>query len=249
MPTFGQLLLLGVGLEARVGLANRDVVDDVFSPPEVQPVPPVCTHHAMFLSRSAHGISPVTVREGEILLWNGAYEMEVVKADSTDGDAEVTWALGATLPPTRPAPAWRLLHAVPEWERAKEYKKGTWTVTCPCECEVCIVFYPVFARSSREVRNCVLRIRICSFGNLSRSSREFHVNIYISFIFHFISFSGGMALLAARPPSGRGRPEAIPPGRAHQCPCTAGHGHGHRHGHGRPRVLRHALECGRRPAR
>ena len=48
-----------------------------------------------------------------------------------------------------------------------------------------------------------------------------------------------MALLAARPPSGRGRPEAIPPGRAHQCSCTAGHG--------RPLVLRRALEFGRRP--
>ena len=188
VATFGQLLLLGVGLEARVGLANRDVVDDVFSPPEVQPGPPVCTHHPLFLSRSAHGISPLTVREEEILLWNGAYEMEVVQADSTDGDAEVMWALGATLPPTRPAPAWRLLHAVPEWKRAKESKKGTWTVTCPCECEVCIVFYPVFARSGREVRNCVLRIQKCSFGNSSRRSREFHVNIYFCLIFHFISF-------------------------------------------------------------
>ena len=45
VPTFGQLLLLGVGLEARVGLAIREVVDDVFSPPEVQPGPLVCTHH------------------------------------------------------------------------------------------------------------------------------------------------------------------------------------------------------------
>ena len=176
MPTFGQLLLLGVGLEARVGLGSRDVVEDVFSPPEVQPGPPVCTHHPLFLSRSAHGISPVTVREGEILLWNGAYEMKVVKADWTDGDAEVTWALGATLPPTRPAPAWQLLHAVPEWKRAKESKKGTWTVTCPCECEVCIVFYLVFARSSREVRNCVLRIGLCSFTNFSRSSPELRAN-------------------------------------------------------------------------
>ena len=192
VPTFGQLLLLGVGLEARVGLASRDVVDDVFSPPEVQPGPPVCTHHPLFLSRSAHGISPVTVREGEILMWNGAYEMEVVKADSTDGDAEVTLALGATLPPTRPAPAWRLLHAVPEWKRAKESKKVTWTVTCPCECEVCIVFYPVFARSSREVRNRVLRIRICSFTNFSRSLREFHMNIYI-FPFHLLLRSHGTA--------------------------------------------------------
>ena len=87
--------------------------------------------------------------------------MEVVKGNSTDGDVEVTWALGATLPPTRPAPAWQPLHAVPEWKRAKEFKKGTWTVTCPCECEVCIVFYPVSARSGRELRDTVLAIRNC----------------------------------------------------------------------------------------
>ena len=150
VPTFGQLLLLGVGLVARVGLATRDMVDDVFSPPEVEQGPPVCTHHPLFLSRSAHDICPVIVHAGDILMWNGAYEMEAVKGDSTDGDAEVTWALGAILPPTRPAPAWRLLHAEPAWKRAKESKKGTWTVTCPCECEVCIVFCPVFARSSRH---------------------------------------------------------------------------------------------------
>ena len=33
VPIFGQLLQFGVGLEARVGLATRDMVDDIFSPP------------------------------------------------------------------------------------------------------------------------------------------------------------------------------------------------------------------------
>ena len=84
-------------------------------------------------------------------MWNGAYKMEVKKGDSTDGDLEVTWALGAILPPTRRAPVWQLLHAEPALKRAKGSKKGTWTVTSPCECEVCIVFYPVFGRSSREL--------------------------------------------------------------------------------------------------
>ena len=144
MPTFGQLLLLGVGLEARVGLATRDMVDDIFNPPEVEPSPPVCTHHPLFLSRSTHDMAPVIVHERNILMWNGAYEMEVVKGDSTDGEVEVTWALGAILPGTRPAPAWQLFHAEPAWRR-EESKKRTWTVTCPCECEVCIVFYHVFA--------------------------------------------------------------------------------------------------------
>ena len=72
MPTFGQLLLLGVGLEARVGLSTRDMVDDIFSPPEVEPGPPVCTHHPLFLSRPAHDISCIIVHVGEILMWNGA---------------------------------------------------------------------------------------------------------------------------------------------------------------------------------
>ena len=65
-------------------------------------------------------------------------------------------------------------------------------MTCPCECEACIVFYPVVARSSREVRNRVLRIRIWSFKYCSRSWREFQMNIYI-FPFHLILRSNGTA--------------------------------------------------------
>ena len=106
----------------------------------------MCTHHPLSLSRSADDLSPVIVHTGQILMWNGAYEMEVLKGDSTDGDVEVTRGLGATLPPTRPAFAYQLLHSVLAWKRAKESKKGMWTVTCPCECEVCIVFYPVPSR-------------------------------------------------------------------------------------------------------
>ena len=44
VPTFGQLLLLGVGLESRVGLATRDMVDDNFRPPEVEIAPPPRVH-------------------------------------------------------------------------------------------------------------------------------------------------------------------------------------------------------------
>ena len=154
-----------------MGLATHDMLDDIFSPREVEPSPPVFTHHPLFLSRSAHEMSPVIVHAREILMWNGAYEMEVVKGDSTDGDGEVTWALGATLPPTCPAPAWYLLHAVPEWKRAKESKKGTWTVTCPCECEVCIVFYPVFTRSWCDL--CAnFTTLCCAFANSSDSVKH-----------------------------------------------------------------------------
>ena len=199
VPTFGQLLLLGVGLEARVVSATKDMVDDIFSPPEVETGPPMCTHHPLFLSRSAHDISPVIVHAGGILMWNGAYDMEVVKGDSTDRDVEVTWALGDILPPSRAAPARQLLHAEPAWKRATESKKGTWTVTCAFECEVCIVFYPVFARSSRHcaAHSQMLHIRsgmqIHKFcANFARSSREFGMNSY-TFPFHFILKSNGTA--------------------------------------------------------
>ena len=104
-----------------MGLATRDMVDGVIIPPELEPRPPVCTHCPVFLSRSTQDIFPVIVHAPEILMWNGACEMEVVKGESTDGDREVTWALGATLPPPppRPALAWQLLATVPEWKRAK----------------------------------------------------------------------------------------------------------------------------------
>ena len=177
-----------------------------------------------------------------------------MNADLTDGDTEVSWALGATLPPTHPAPAWRLLHPVAEWKRAKKPKKGTWTVSCPCECEVCIVFYPVFARSSRERRAKVATVcfafeyahsGICGevCANFAGISREY-LNL-IHFPFHLLLRRHGTA--RCPPPTSRGRQEALPPGRAHRCPYTAWHGH--KHGQGRPRVLRRALEFGRRPAR
>ena len=152
-------------------------------------------------------------------MWNGAYEMEVVNEDSTDGDVEVTWALGATLPPTRPAPAWQLLHAVPEWKRAKESKKGTWTVTCPYECEVCIVFYPVFARSSRELRDTVLHIckcfrfgQACRFTNFARSSCEFRMNsCTIPFVILRSNRTAGcpIPVRPCTPTSDSGRPGAL----------------------------------------
>ena len=187
VPTFGQLLLFGVGLEARVGLATRDMVDDTFSPPEVEPGSPVCTHHPLFLSRSAHDISPISVHAGDILMLNGAHEMKVVKGDSTDGDVEVTLAFGAILPPTRPAPAWQLLHAEPAWKQAKESKNGT-TVTCPCEFEVCIVLYPVLARSSRHCAAHPQMLHIRSGMQVhefrAKFARIWHEKLYYSLSFH-----------------------------------------------------------------
>ena len=149
-PLLGNICCWGLDWRLGWGLPPRTWWTTSSAPPRWSQAPPVCTHHPLFLSRSARDITPVIVHAGEILMWNVAYEMEVVKGNSTDRDVVVTWALGATLPPTHPAPAWQLLHAVLEWKRAKESKKGTWTVTCPCECEVCIVFYPVFARTLRH---------------------------------------------------------------------------------------------------
>ena len=80
-------------------------------------------------------------------------------------------------------------------------------MTCPCECEVCIVLYPVFAQSSRELRDSVVRIRKCfrfgqaqKFTNFARRSREFRMNSY-TIPFHFILRSYGTA----------GTPIPVPP--------------------------------------
>ena len=171
VSTFVQLLLFGVGLEARVRLATRIMADDIFSPPRGGARPPrVHTPPPVPLPLRPRHLPRHCARGGH-LIWNGAYEMEVMKGDPTDGDVEVTWALGAMLSPTRPALAWQLIHGELAWKRAKESKKAKWTVTCLCECEVCIVFYPVFAQNWREVRANFATL-CCAFANASDSVRH-----------------------------------------------------------------------------
>ena len=76
VPTYGQLFFFGAGgLEAHLELAVEDLRDDVFNPPDppAQAIPPVCSHHPTFVTRSTAGLHPMPVRGGEIILWWGPY--------------------------------------------------------------------------------------------------------------------------------------------------------------------------------
>ena len=131
---------MGRGLEAHLGLAVEDLRDDVFNPPPPQAPgeadPPVCPHHPTFVTRSAAGLHPVPVHGGEVVLWRGPYRLELAKAERTDGDALVQWAIGGFLPPERPASCWQLLNEAPPFRNARQAKKGGRSIRCSCEVEV-----------------------------------------------------------------------------------------------------------------
>ena len=92
--------------------------------PRVKQAPPVCPHHPTFVTRLAAGLHPVPVHGGEVLLWRGPYQLELAKAERTNGDALVQWAIGGFLPPERPASCWQLLNKAPPFRNARQAKKG-----------------------------------------------------------------------------------------------------------------------------
>ena len=52
------------------------------------------------LPSARRGLHPITVHAGEVVLRNGPYHLEVVKDEECNGDTLISWAMGATLPPT-----------------------------------------------------------------------------------------------------------------------------------------------------
>ena len=100
-----QMLWLGREMEATIGLANKDLTDTIFNP-VVPGVAPTCECHPVFLSRSSPHIAHLTVGDGQVIFYAGTYQLEVGKARPTDADATVSFALGAFIPPARPATAW-----------------------------------------------------------------------------------------------------------------------------------------------
>ena len=47
------------------------------------------------------------------MLWRGPYQLELAKAEQTDGDALVQWAIGGFLPPEWPTCAGQVLNNAP----------------------------------------------------------------------------------------------------------------------------------------
>ena len=122
----------------------------------------MCPHRPTFVTRSAAGLHPVPVHGGEVVLWRGPYQLELAKAERTDGDALVQWAIGGFLPPERPASAWQLLNEAPPFRNARQAKKGGWSIRCPCEVEV----WCVLRVAEPEIR--AIFARLCHLCALCR---------------------------------------------------------------------------------
>ena len=118
--------LWGGGLEVHLGLAVENLRGDVFNPPQApgEASPPMCPNDPTLATRSAVGLHPVPVHGGEVVLWLEPYELQLAKAEGTDEDALVQWAMGALMPPERPASCWQVLKEAPPFRNAKQATKG-----------------------------------------------------------------------------------------------------------------------------
>ena len=167
VPTWHQVLWLGRGVEAIVGLGTK-LDMDTMSNPEEPGVVPTCEFHPVFLSRSSPHIAHLPVGEGHVVFWQGPYQLEVRKTKPTDVNAPIRFALGGVVPPARSATAWQLINVVPAWSPPKQAKSGLWSITCPCDVQVsfCVAhvveahtFHAILAQILHQFRTKCLRRR------------------------------------------------------------------------------------------
>ena len=143
-PYVDQWLWVGKGAVGRVGLWEGDVAQALFAdPPESVPAgPPTCPFHPTFLSRSAPAsdLAVIEVREQCMLFFVGnVHQLEVCKGDNADAESEIHFAMTGIAPPERPTTLWHLANTAPAWRSPKCTKSGAWSITCPCECKVCLL--------------------------------------------------------------------------------------------------------------
>ena len=112
-------------------------------PPESVPVgPPTCPFHPTFISRSAPASDLAVIEVGEqcrLFFVGSVHQLEVCKGDNVDAESEIHFAMTGIAPPERPTTLWHLVNTVPAWRSPKCAKTGAWSITCPCECKVCLL--------------------------------------------------------------------------------------------------------------
>ena len=67
------------------------------------------------------------------------HQLEVCKGDNVDAESEIHFAMSGIAPPGRPTTLWHLVNTVPAWRSPKCARTGAWSITCPCECKVCLL--------------------------------------------------------------------------------------------------------------
>ena len=104
VPTWHQLMWLGRGVEAAVMVAKKDMANTIFNPEEPG-AGSTYKFDPVFLSRSNPHIAHLLVGEGQVVLRQGPYQLQIRKTGATDADATVHLTLGGFLLPTRLATA------------------------------------------------------------------------------------------------------------------------------------------------
>ena len=112
------------------------------SPGAVLAGPPTCAFHPTFLSRSAPASDLAVIEVGEqcVLFFVGSvHQVEVWKGDNVDAESEIHFAMSCDAPPGRPTTLWHLMNTAPAWRSPICSKAGAWSITCPCNCKVCLL--------------------------------------------------------------------------------------------------------------
>ena len=109
----------------------------------------------------------IEVGEQCMLFFVGSvHQLDVCKGDNVDAESEIHFAMTGIAPPERPTTLWHLVNTVPTWRSPKCAKTGAWSITCPCECKVCLLVcllcllanWTKFTRNSYEIRTKCMRI-------------------------------------------------------------------------------------------
>ena len=142
-PSVDQVLWVGKGAVGRVGLWEGGAAQALFADaPEAVPAgPPTCPFHPTFLSRSAPASDLAVIEVGEqcmVFFVGSVHQIEVRKGDNVDAESEIHFATSGVAPPMWPSALWHLVKTVPAWQSPRCSKAGAWSITCPCDCKVCL---------------------------------------------------------------------------------------------------------------
>ena len=102
--------------------------------PRHLPLPP----HLHFRSAPASDLAVIEVGPECMLFFVGSvHQLEVAKGGDVDAESEIHFALSGIAPPGRPTTLWHLVNTA--WRSPKCARTGAWSITCPCDCKVCLL--------------------------------------------------------------------------------------------------------------
>ena len=135
---------MGKGAVGRVGLWEGGAAQALFAdaPKAVPAGPPTCPFHPSFLSRSvpSSDLAVMEIAEQSMLFFVGSvHQIEICKGDNVDAESEIQFAMSGVTPPVRLTTPWRVVNTAPAWRSSRRSKGGAWSITCPCDCKVCLL--------------------------------------------------------------------------------------------------------------